>query len=129
MRPYRFLLDRDVSKISSAFPRGRTRTIAGVGLPNDASDAKIVRTAWDGEYIIVTANGNDFKREILKFQRQTKRNDCRELRGLVVLPCGYEKQRRLLYEVEQRLRLGSESQESARRHSDGWVSKPISFSA
>jgi len=83
------------------------RTIAEIGLADDASDAEIVRTAWDGEYVIVTANGDDFKREILKFQRQTKRKEYHELRGLIVLPSGYEKQRRLLHEVEQRLRFGN----------------------
>jgi hypothetical protein len=106
-RPYRFLLDRDVSKTSSAFPKRRTRTVAEIGLADNASDAEIVRAAWNGEYTIITANGGDVQREILKLQSQTKSKECHELRGLVVLPSGYENQRRLLHKVEQRLRFGN----------------------
>ena len=43
-----------------------------------------------------------------EFQSQTKRADCHELNGLIVLPNGYEHQRRLLHGLEPKLRLGSE---------------------
>jgi hypothetical protein len=42
---YGFLLDRDVSKAVSLFPRKRTKTIADIGLPQDAADAEIIKAA------------------------------------------------------------------------------------
>ena len=105
---YGFLLDRDVSKAASQFPRKRTKTIADIGLPQHATDAQIVRAAWERDLTIVTGNGDDFTREIQKFLSQTKRNECHEMRGLVVLPNGYERQKRLLQGVEGTLKLGSE---------------------
>jgi hypothetical protein len=103
-----FLLDRDVSKAASHFPRKRTKTIADIGLPQHATDAEIVRAAWEHGLTIVTGNGDDFARDIHKFLSQTKRNECHEMRGLVVLPNGYERQKRLLQNVERTLKLGSE---------------------
>ena len=47
-------------------------------------------------------------REIKKFQDQTKRKDCHEMFGLVILPNGYENQKRLLQNVGDKLRLGTE---------------------
>ena len=47
MVSYGFLLDRDVSKAASHFPKKRTKTIATIGLPQDAPDAEIVREAWE----------------------------------------------------------------------------------
>src|ERR1700688_1332425 len=105
---YGVLLDRDVSKAASLFPRKRTQTIADVGLPQDATDAEIVRAAWERELTIVTGNGDDFTREIQKFLAQTRRNECHEMRGLVVLPSGYERQRRLLQDIERTLKLGNQ---------------------
>lgn len=105
---YGFLLDRDVSKAVSLFPKKRTKTLADVGLSEDAKDAEIVERAWARELIIVTGNGDDFVREINAFQSGTKRKDCHELYGLVVLPNGYEHQKRLLQGLEGKLRLGSE---------------------
>jgi hypothetical protein len=46
MLSHGFLLDRDVSKTASLFPQKRTKTIAGLGLPQNASDAQIVKEAW-----------------------------------------------------------------------------------
>jgi hydroxypyruvate isomerase len=103
-----FLLDRDVSKVSSLFPKKRTKTLAGVGLSENARDSEIVRKAWERGLTIVTGNGDDFVREINAFQSRTKRNDCHELHGLVVLPNGYEHQKRLLQDLQDNLRLGSE---------------------
>jgi|SRR4029077_6867054 hypothetical protein len=102
---YRFLLDRDVSKSASLFPVKRTRTIAQVDLPENATDFQIVQKVWDLRLTIVTANGDDFVREINSFLNQTKRVDCHEMFGLVILPNGYENHRRLLPEIEQKLRL------------------------
>jgi hypothetical protein len=108
-RRYLFLLDRDVSKALSFFPRKRTLTITDVGLAENAKDAEVVRKAWEMECIIVTANGEEFKREILRFQSRTQRKDCRELRGLLVLPIAYERQKRLLKCAETQLRFGGKN--------------------
>jgi hypothetical protein len=102
-----FLLDRDVSKAVSLFPAKITRTIAQVGLPDNASDAAIIKKAWQLRRTIVTGNGDDFVKEMLKFQRRTKQADCHEMFGLVVLPNGYENQKRLLQMIGTRLRLGT----------------------
>jgi hypothetical protein len=105
---YGFLLDRDVSKVASLFPRKRTKTLADVGLSERARDADIVRIARERALTIVTGNGDDFVREINAFQGRTTRADCQELYGLVVLPNGYERQKRLLQGLDDKLRLGSE---------------------
>jgi hypothetical protein len=87
--------DRDVSKAASLFPRKRTKTIADIGLLQNASDAQIVKEACDRQLTIVTGNGDDFVKEINKFLAQTKKasDGCHEVFGLVVLPNGYERQR------------------------------------
>jgi hypothetical protein len=108
-----FLLDRDVSKAASLFPANITRTIMQVGLPDNASDAAIVRKAWQLRRTIVTGNGDHFIKEILKFQKQTKQVDCHEMFGLVVLPNGYETQKRLLQMIGTRLRLGTPTSRTA----------------
>ena len=77
-------------------------------MPQDAPDAEIVREAWERQLTIVTGNGDDFTREIHKFLSQTKRNECHEMFGLVVLPNGYERQERLLQNIERTLKLGKE---------------------
>lgn len=94
-------------KAASLFPRKRTKTLADVGLPQNASDAQIVREAWNRQLTIVTGNGDDFVKEINRFLAQTKKasDGCHEVCGLVVLPNGYERQRRLLQNVEATLRL------------------------
>jgi hypothetical protein len=105
-----FLLDRDVSKAAPLFPAKRTKTIADVGLPQNASDALIVKEAWQRQLTIVTGNGNDFVKEINRFLAQTKKtpDGCHEVFGLIVLPNGYERQRRILQNVEATLKLGTE---------------------
>ncbi len=105
---YGFLLDRNVSKVAPLFPAKRSRTIAQVGLLENATDSQIVRKAWDLRLTIVTANGDDFIKEIAKFHDQTKRANCHEMFGLVVLQNGYENQRRLLQRAGEKLRLGTE---------------------
>jgi hypothetical protein len=110
MLSHGFLLDRDVSKVASLFPKKRTKTIADIGLPPNATDAEIVRQAWERQLTSVTGNGDDFVKEINKFLAQTKKasDGCHEVFGLVVLPNGYERQRRILQDVEKTLRLGKE---------------------
>ena len=105
---YGFLLDRDVSKAASLFPRKRTNTLADVGLSERARDSEIIREAWERGLTVVTCNGDDFVREINAFQSRTTRTNCHELSGLVVLPNGYEHQKRLLQDLQDNLRLGSE---------------------
>ena len=111
MLSYGFLLDRDVSKAASLFPKKRTKTIADIGLPQNATDTEIVKAAWERQLTIVTGNGDDFVREITRFLAQTKKafDGCHEVFGLIVLPNGYERQRRILQNIEQTLRLGKEA--------------------
>ena len=104
MLKYGFLLDRDVSKAASLFP-SRVRTVAQAGLADDATDAEIVRKAWELRLTVVTANGDDFLREFKEFLSQTKRTDCHDMFGLVILPNGYENQKRALNGIEKKLRL------------------------
>ncbi len=108
MLAYSFLLDRDVSKVAPLFPKKRTQTIEAIGLSERASDAAIVKAAWERQLTIVTGNGDHFVKEIQKFLAQTKRAECHEMYGLLVLPNGYERQKRLLQDIEDRLRLGKE---------------------
>lgn len=111
MLSYAFLLDRDVSKAASLFPKKRTKTIADIGLSQNAADPEIVKAAWERQLTIVTGNGDDFVRAITRFLAQTKKasDGCHEVFGLVVLPNGYERQRRILQNVEKTLRLGKEA--------------------
>jgi hypothetical protein len=106
MRRYRFLVDRDVEKAVPHLPRKSALTFKKLGLQDNASDALVVQTAYERECIILTANEQDFLAAIKEFQRHTAKRTCRELRGLVVLPSGYESQRRILIEAAGRLRFG-----------------------
>ena len=106
MTGYKFLVDRDVSKIASRLPRKRTLTLERVELPEDADDSEIVQEVYDRKCIIVTANGEHFVRKMLLFMRVQKKKQCYDLNGLIVLPSGYEHQKRLLEDAEARLRFG-----------------------
>jgi hypothetical protein len=108
MLSHTFLLDRDVSKVGSLFAKKRTKTLADVGLRETAPDSEIVRRAWERHCTIVTGNGDHFVKEINKFLAQTKETECHEMFGLVVLPNGYERQKRILQNIETGLRLGTE---------------------
>jgi hypothetical protein len=56
------------------FPKKRTKTIADIGLLQNATDAEIVKAAaWERQLTIVTGNGNDFIKEITNFLAQTKK--------------------------------------------------------
>jgi hypothetical protein len=107
--PYRFLIDRSSAKASELFPSHRVRSLEDVGLPENASDASIVEKAWEQECIIVTANGKDFLLAIERFQKKQMQNDCHDLFGLVILPNAYEAQRRVIRQVQGKLRLGREN--------------------
>jgi hypothetical protein len=108
MLSYAFLFDRDASKAASLFPEKRTKTLADIGLSESAADSKIVREAWHRRLTIVTCNGDDFVKHFQKFLCQTKKAECHEMYGLVVLPNGYELQKRALRDIETRLKLGRE---------------------
>jgi hypothetical protein len=105
---YRFLVDRDVSKVAAHLPHKRTLTLSDVGLPEDAADSQIVEEAHRRQCIIVTGNGQHFPDEMLRFMRVQKRKQCYDLKGLIVLPSGYEHQKRLLENAEDRLRYGGQ---------------------
>jgi len=99
-------VDRDVAKAASYFPHKRTYTTLQMGLAEDASDEAIVKLAWDRQLIIVTGNGDDFTTEMLKFQSKTAKRDCHDLFGLIILPNGFELQKRALAGIEGKLRFG-----------------------
>lgn len=101
-----FLLDRDVVKATRFFPSKRTRTTLEMGLREDATDAQIVRVAWENQLIIVTGNGDDFTREILKYQKANQKKICHDMNGLIVLPNGFELQRHALRNIGKKLRFG-----------------------
>jgi hypothetical protein len=100
---YGFLIDRDVVKAVSLFPSKRTSTTLEMGLPENASDAEIVKLACERQRIIVTANGDDFIREIRRYLKTTEKKECHDLSGLVILPNRYECQRRVLDGIGNRL--------------------------
>lgn len=51
-------------------------------------DPEVVRRSWDDALTIVTANGTDFVREILRHQRKhpCTADNCHDMNGLVVIP-------------------------------------------
>lgn len=104
LHQYGFLLDNDVAKVAACLPKKRVKTLADVGLSEDASDAAIVKEAWRRGLTIITGNAKDFVREIENFQGQTSRTNCHEMWGLVALPNGYELQKRILESFDERLR-------------------------
>jgi hypothetical protein len=101
---YGFLVDRDVAKAADLLPRKRTHTTVEAGLSENADDDAIVKLAWERKWIIVTGNGDEFVARIRKFQRKTEKLDCHELSGLIILPSGFELQKRLLAKAGERLR-------------------------
>ncbi len=106
MTGYRFLFDRDAAKAAELFPPQRVVMLADVGLPEVAKDSEIVRAACDRKCIIVTCNGDDFVREFNSYLTQSKKVECHDMCGLVVLPNGFEIQRRVVPKLLGRLRLG-----------------------
>jgi predicted nuclease of predicted toxin-antitoxin system len=76
---YRFLIDRRVAKAAALFPKKPVVTLDDVGLAGNASDRQIVEKAHEDECIIVTANGEDFLKEIGGFQKTPQEDGCRDL--------------------------------------------------
>lgn len=106
MTGHRFLFDRDAAKAQGLFPKRRSVSMADVGLADNATDRAIVERACSDKYIVVTCNGDDFVREFERYLSQTKkRKECHDMSGLVILPNGYEIQRRVLRGLEKKLRL------------------------
>jgi hypothetical protein len=106
MSHYRFLIDNDSTASASFFPKGRVVTLHQAGLEPSASDADVVVTAYNLGCIIVTANGPHFEAEMRKFLAKTKRKDCHDLYGLVIIPNQAAIQQRVLPKLAARLRLG-----------------------
>ena len=86
MREYEFLFDNDSQAAARFFPEKRVITLAQAKVSTAASDAEIVARARELGAIIVTANGEDYEKEIKRFLHKSQRNDCYDLFGLVVIP-------------------------------------------
>lgn len=104
MHNYGFLLDENVVKLKSLFPRNRAKTVHDFDL-NGEADAKVIKKAGDEGLIIVTADAQypEFFRNVASMGRSS-----RHLYGLVlIVPTDLERQKRLfpLSEIESRLRL------------------------
>ena len=102
---YKFLIDRDAAKAAQFFPARRIVTLQDIGLPENARDSEIVRMACDRKCIVVTCNGDDFIREFNSYLAQSKKLECHDMHGLVVLPNGFEIQRRVVPKLIGRLRM------------------------
>jgi hypothetical protein len=75
-----FLIDHDVDFARKWFP--------GNVADGKWSDPEVVAKAWDDTSTIVTANGGDLAREVLKYQRThpCTKSECHDMFGLVVIP-------------------------------------------
>ena len=105
MREYKFLFDNDSQAAETKFfPEKRVITLAQAELFYATSDAKIVARARELEAIIVTANGEDYEKEIKRFLQKSQRNDCYDLFGLVVIPNPAAIQERVLPGLAAKLR-------------------------
>ena len=104
MREYKFLFDNDSQAAARFFPEKRVITLAQAKVSTAASDAEIVTRARELGAIIVTANGEDFEKEIKRFLQKSQRNDCYDLFGLVVIPNPAAIQERVLLGLAARLR-------------------------
>ena len=109
MRKYKFLIDNDSQAAVRFFPEKRVVSLASAELETSATDAEVVNMAWELECIIVTANGQDFEKEIKKFLQTTQRDDSHDLFGLVVIPNAAAAQERVLPCLGARLRYAGKS--------------------
>jgi hypothetical protein len=75
-----FLVDHDVAwAADSLFP--------GEVADGKLRDSEVVDEGWRNEATIVTANGPDFIREILRFQKShSKGRTCTDMFGLIIIP-------------------------------------------
>lgn len=105
MFTYGFALDNGVNHLRNWLPHGRSRSLSELGLTVDASDAAIVRKAVEESLIIVTANGDDFLREIEVYRKTSTRNKgCHDANGLLIVMDAH-RPRRTFQEVTASLRL------------------------
>lgn len=76
----RFLIDHDIAwAAEELFP--------GDVANGKLKDPDVVKLGWDREATIVTANGTDFIREILLFQKShSQGKSCTDLFGLIIIP-------------------------------------------
>jgi hypothetical protein len=54
----------------------------------------------------VTGNGDHFIEEILRFLRKVEKKICHDLSGLIIVPNGFEVQKRVMTGFENKLRFG-----------------------
>ncbi|MFZ0272612.1 MAG: hypothetical protein WB524_02340 [Acidobacteriaceae bacterium] len=104
MREYKFLFDNDSRAAAKFFPEKRVITLAQAKVSTAASDAEIVARARELGAIIVTANGEDYEKEFKRFLQKSRRNDCYDLFGLVVIPNPAAIQERVLPGLAAKLR-------------------------
>lgn len=104
MREYKFLFDNDSHAAAKFFPEKRVIALAQAKVSTAASDAEIVARARELGAIIVTANGEDYEKEIKRFLQKSQRNDCYDLFGLVVIPNPAAIQERVLPGLAAKLR-------------------------
>jgi hypothetical protein len=109
MREYKFLFDNDSQAAAKFFPEKRVITLAQAKVYTAASDAEIVARARELGAIIVTANGDDYEREIKRFLQKSQKNDCYDLFGLVIIPNPAAIQERVLPGLASKLRFKGEA--------------------
>jgi hypothetical protein len=109
MREYKFLFDNDSHAAAKFFPEKRVITLAQAKVSTAASDAEIVARARELGAIIVTANGEDYEKEIKRFLQKSQRNDCYDLFGLVVIPNPAAIQERVLPGLGAKLRFSGKA--------------------
>jgi len=69
---------------------------------------KLLRSRGNASLRLSLATATTLTKEIQKFLSQTRRKECHEMYGLVILPDGYERQKRLIQNIERTLKLGKE---------------------
>jgi hypothetical protein len=109
MRDYKFLFDNDSHAAARFFPDKRAITLVQAKISPTASDAEIVAEARELGATIVTANGDDYEKEIKRFLQKSQRNDCYDLFGLVVIPNPAAIQERVLPGLSAKLRFNGKA--------------------
>lgn len=103
MTNYKFIIDNNCRNAAQFFPSRRIVSLERAGLSPNASDRQIVEVASERQWIIVTANGDDFIDEIKRYLRQSMKLACHDLHGLVIIPNDYQLQQYCLPRLDQRL--------------------------
>jgi hypothetical protein len=104
MRGHRFFLDNDIQGAARFFPERRLVSYKQAKLDPSAPDEDVIARSAGLECIIVTANGVDYEQKSRRFLRQTRKKDCHDLCGLVVIPNSGAAQTRVLPGLARRLR-------------------------